>query len=1238
MINSCFNEAPTVDPGDVTTGGAGTPPGLSYPQIQAVYPADSATGVTRDNPGIVVVFTLSMENSLSEMSSYLELRDSGGIIPSTITANSNNTSFTITPNTLPLLTIHQYFIRIYKAAYIDDSLLNDHYTAPTINTDLTLNFDNLTAPVVTVTYAEYDFTTDANIITIPSDSTIPTFTSVNPVDLTNPVDIDLATQGGYIEFVLFDDNIPMIDPSTVDNTSVTLEGIAPATGIVGGTSVQLVTTDTDLKTYRLYISSPLDYSTQYQITIGAGGNTITDMSGNFLAQNQTTFTTETEPAPIISNVQVTNVTASTATIIWTTDRPSIEHIDIVVGATFSGPNYVAPPDNHDVTLKTSFSHTATGLASGTQYSLRISADTNVGKGTGATFDANQSVNAAFTTTTLPVNSGYSVTDISASDIRSSIKSTQVAQDQSFIFWKDDSGVIMGQYFDSSVGTVDVWDRWGAGLGSQIFSADGTIEAISDGGTGAIVMRHDGNDIYGARVYDNSYALAFNWGGGANLLIYDSTAISDVKLARSYSGFISEVTDGTGQVELNFIYKTVVSTGVTVGDHVINETSGAHGLVSSIIGTDFLELDASIITSINQNYRIADSADINSATSNYLVGGIINNSGPATITPGTFQINGFVVTLISNDLVNAAIAINNATIPNISATINNTIPASAYLIIESTDGSDIIIADGTATLSQIGLTAGTTASRTMSNVSGLNFDSTSNFVSGSVIYDTTTWAYITSKSVNANAPWTYTVNGNISVTNGNTFSIYPRISNSTVDTNVMYDTGVDFSAISIPVSIGDVVVNLNTGNGDTVSSLAQYANGILVLTDTGSFVFDTNSHNYQIFRLSGNSNFIRSGRSTAYSAVGPTVTQSGTDFTTDVAVDDILYNIDTKKYSKIYALTATTLTLNDDIFSTGTENFIIFRDLGATFVWTEGSNILGKTVSISDGSNLYPNSAATDSFNISTGGTFRNSHAISSSGGSVIVIYEHNNGSDYDIRAKKIDGQGNLLWSTPADTIAGLGILLVSGEPVLSEYLIKQVTDDGNNGAWVLYEIYDTGTNTAAIGVIHISSNGTVNAQASISDAQNPSMVRYDASNIVIVYEQNIAVGVENYKRIYVQQYNNTPSSVGAAFHVRPSGDESISQMHPKVTKDRSGGIIISWFETRYFPDIYYTLYGQRFNSSLVQQWGDDKFISIPIKDTQGGDPYQIDHNITSYGAGGGIFFWIDERNSGIDIYYQNVAP
>ncbi len=129
----------------------------------------------------------------------------------------------------------------------------------------------------------------------------------------------------------------------------------------------------------------------------------TDSPGNQACSSDQTFSTLDETPPVISNVQVTNITATGATITWTTNENADSKVDYGLTA---GPPYT--DTETDGAMVTSHSIDLTGLSSGTTYHFRVRS------GDGSGNEAFTS-DAVFTTADgdAPVISNIRVTDITA---------------------------------------------------------------------------------------------------------------------------------------------------------------------------------------------------------------------------------------------------------------------------------------------------------------------------------------------------------------------------------------------------------------------------------------------------------------------------------------------------------------------------------------------------------------------------------------------------------------------------------------------------------------------------------------------------------------------------------------------------------------------------------------------------------------------------------------------------------
>jgi hypothetical protein len=156
-----------------------------------------------------------------------------------------------------------------------------------------------------------------------------------------------------------------MDPSSITTSTFTL--------VRQGTTTPLAATvsyNSTSRTATLSPSASLTAGTTYEARVKSGSSGVKDQAGTPLASDKVwTFTTQsaaqsdTTP-PVISNVRVTNITATSATITWTTNEPADSQVKY--GTTSS----VTQTTPRDATVVTSHSVTVTGLTPNTSYFYR----------------------------------------------------------------------------------------------------------------------------------------------------------------------------------------------------------------------------------------------------------------------------------------------------------------------------------------------------------------------------------------------------------------------------------------------------------------------------------------------------------------------------------------------------------------------------------------------------------------------------------------------------------------------------------------------------------------------------------------------------------------------------------------------------------------------------------------------------------------------------------------------------
>jgi hypothetical protein len=167
---------------------------------------------------------------------------------------------------------------------------------------------------------------------------------------------------------------PLPAPPTISAVSAT--PTAPTTATIGWTTDSASTSQVNYGTTTAYGSStvqdPTLATSHSQGLTGLSPNTTyhaqvvsVDAYGQPSTSADVTFTTPKPPPAVISNVQVTGITNTTATVTWTTDIVSTSQVNFGLTTAY-GSSTVADP-----TMVTTHSQTLTGLTPGQTYHLQV---------------------------------------------------------------------------------------------------------------------------------------------------------------------------------------------------------------------------------------------------------------------------------------------------------------------------------------------------------------------------------------------------------------------------------------------------------------------------------------------------------------------------------------------------------------------------------------------------------------------------------------------------------------------------------------------------------------------------------------------------------------------------------------------------------------------------------------------------------------------------------------------------
>ncbi len=450
-ILRCAGDAPTVIPDPTTQTFTGTPPGTSAPQFTGSYPESGETDIPVD-ANIVLVFSKPVKSGSFDTGTWILIN--GGAVTYTVSFASSDRTVILNPN-------------------------SDFAYGTTYTIDITTNLID-TDDIAIAGAVSYSFTTTADV----SSYALPRVVASSREPSAGATGVSVNTS--FVEATFSRD----MSAASFNTTNFSISP-AIASGVDTGISLQ---------TFRLLLTTPLDYSQTYTIDLTTG---ILDTATNPLVQdgNDTwTFTTEADPAPAgttVSNVWISSVTATGATVSFTTSKPVAKNRCYALHDT--NPT-VTSADTHtqeniSTALATTHTVSITGLNPSTLYYVRGGVDTTtVADGTAdvlSTADqdfytrANATVNTALTT---------------AAGNQNDIKTVQISDGSGYVFWTDtNTNNVMGQRFNTT-GVA----QWAAG-GVIINTAANVASpvAISDHFSDALILYRDaGNNLYAKR-YNNA---------------------------------------------------------------------------------------------------------------------------------------------------------------------------------------------------------------------------------------------------------------------------------------------------------------------------------------------------------------------------------------------------------------------------------------------------------------------------------------------------------------------------------------------------------------------------------------------------------------------------------------------------------------------------------------------------------------------------------------------------------------
>jgi len=187
--------------------------------------------------------------------------------------------------------------------------------------------------------------------------------------------------------------------------------------------------------------------------------------------------------------------------------------------------------------------------------------------------------------------------------------------------------------------------------------------------------------------------------------------------------------------------------------------------------------------------------------------------------------------------------------------------------------------------------------------------------------------------------------------------------------------------------------------------------------------------------------------------------------------------------------------------------------------------------------------------------------------------------------------------------------------------------DGSGGVILTWDDYRSGSydiyaqRVNATGTVQWTANGIVLCAVTLTQ-QHPTIAADGSGGAIVTWYDSRSGGND----IYAQRVNASGAVQWTADGVALCTAAGIQQ-YPTIVSDGAGGAIITWYDIRSGnADIY----AQRVNASGVAQWTAD---GVPICTATSG---QYTPKIMPDGAGGAIVTWYDSRSGNNDIYAQRV--
>lgn len=258
------------------------------------------------------------------------------------------------------------------------------------------------------------------------------------------------------------------------------------------------------------------------------------------------------------------------------------------------------------------------------------------------------------------------------------------------------------------------------------------------------------------------------------------------------------------------------------------------------------------------------------------------------------------------------------------------------------------------------------------------------------------------------------------------------------------------------------------------------------------------------------------------------------------------------------------------------------------------------------------------------------------GGAIVMWTDYRSGSDGDVFAQRVQGDGELRPGWPTD-----GLAIATGP---ADQQLPRLLSDGTGGAFVVWQ--ESSSSAYAIRLQRVTGSGTIAAgwpdggmtlrAGTSGSASQPQIVSDQASGVLVAW---VDYRGNSKWDIYAQRVNGdgtipSPWPVDGAPVTRAVG----MQTWPQLVPDGSGGLLVAWTDHRTETDLNLgDVYAQRLTAlgAVALGWPLD---GVPICTVAGSQRYPC---LVSDLAGGAVIVWEDRRSAtsseNADIYAQRVT-